>query len=174
MGCAAALLDPLAVRELGVVANGHGVAGRALDCRLDDQLRSRVIRRLIGIEITDAITATAAAWRAARCSRVADVRVRGRKTWPASRRSCSDMNQELKAFLLKNFYHHPTGDPHGVQGKPHAHRHLSAPTWRNPGSCPGRCRRAWRTGPDSPHRVICDYHRRHDGPLRDQGVQAVV
>ena len=67
------------------------------------------------------------------------------------------MNQELKAFLLQNFYHHPRGHPHGVQGQSHAHRDLPGVPWRNPGSCRGRCRSAFRQGPDSLERVICDY-----------------
>ena len=77
-----------------------------MDCRLDDLLRARAIRRLIGIEITDAITATAAGIAAA-----------GLQAWttcgpwattsPVSRPDLEPDNAELKRFLMRHFYRHP-------------------------------------------------------------------
>ena len=89
-GLRSGVLDPLAVRELGVwkmVAWVRWACG--FDCRLDDQLRSRAIRRLIGIEITDAITATAENLAAAGGTSGGGCARRRAGTWPASRPSCS-------------------------------------------------------------------------------------
>jgi dGTPase len=58
-GLRSGLLDPLAVRDLAVWEGVMASLGERVDCRLDDLLRTRAIRRLIGVEITDAITTTA-------------------------------------------------------------------------------------------------------------------
>jgi dGTPase len=59
-GLRSGLLDPLEVRELAIWGTVIRSLGEKQECRLDDLLRRRAIRRLIGIEVTDAITYTAA------------------------------------------------------------------------------------------------------------------
>jgi dGTPase len=80
--------------------------GEKPDCNLPDKLRTRAIRRLIGIEITDAIRATATALAERGVSSIADIRQAG------SNLACfsdelQEINVELKAFLMMNFYRHP-------------------------------------------------------------------
>ena len=154
-GLRSGVLDPLAVRELGVWKMVMGALGAGFDCRLDDQLRSRVIRRLIGIEITDAITATAAALASVNAESAADVRVVGEKLAGFSAEQW-DMNQELKAFLLKYFYHHPR-----VMRMAYKANHMLTAIFgayaEEPRQLPWEIQERMAQGPNSPQRVMCDY-----------------
>src|SRR5512135_1038349 len=73
-GLRSGLLDPLGVRELGIWQHVMAVLGERIDCRLDDLLRARAVRKLIGVEITDALTATAANIAATGVRSVGDLR----------------------------------------------------------------------------------------------------
>jgi len=129
--------------------------GQKLECRLDDLLRSRVIRRLIGIEVTDAITTTAANLAELNAQTPDDVRRVGTNVASFSP-ELTEMNRELKAFLMQHFYRHPRL----VRMSAKAHRVLSdlflayvAEPLQLPHEVQGRIRR----GPDPLERVICDY-----------------
>jgi dGTPase len=154
-GLRSGVLDPLAVRELGVWKMVMGALGAGFNCRLDDQLRSRVIRRLIGIEITDAITATAEALAGVRAQSVADVRATGKNLARFSSEQL-EMNQELKAFLLKNFYHHPR-----VMRMAYKANHMLTAIFgayvEEPRQLPWEIQEHMERGPDTPQRVLCDY-----------------
>ena len=154
-GLRSGVLDPLAVRALGVWKMVMGALGAGFDCRLDDQLRSRVIRRLIGIEITDAITATVEALTTVDAKSVADVRVVGEKLACFSAEQWG-MNQELKAFLLKYFYHHPR-----VMRMAYKANHMLTAVFgayaEEPRQLPWEIQERMAQGPDSPQRVMCDY-----------------
>jgi dGTPase len=154
-GLRSGVLDPLAVRELEVWKMVMGALGAGFECRLDDQLRSRVIRRLIGIEITDAITATAEALASVNAKSVADVRVIGEKLACFSAEQW-DMNQELKAFLLKYFYHHPR-----VMRMAYKANHMLTAIFgayaEESRQLPWEIQERMAQGPDSPRRVMCDY-----------------
>ena len=169
-GLRSGVLDPLAVRDLGVWKMVMGALGAGFDCRLDDQLRSRVIRRLIGIEITDAITATAAALASVNAQSVADVRVVGEKLAGFSAEQW-DMNQELKAFLLKYFYHHPR-----VMRMAYKANHmLTAIFGAYVGGTPAVAlgdSGAHGSGAELTTASHVRLYRRHDRPLRHPGVQA--
>ena len=154
-GLRSGVLDPLAVRELGVWKMVMGALGTDFDCRLDDKLRSRVIRRLIGIEITDAITATAETLAAANAQSVADVRVEGKNLARFSAEQL-EMNQELKAFLLKSFYHHPR-----VMRMAYKANHVLTAIFgayvEESRQLPWEIQERMEHGPDTPQRVMCDY-----------------
>jgi len=154
-GLRSGVLDPLAVRELGVWKMVMGALGTDFDCRLDDKLRSRVIRRLIGIEITDAITATAETLAAANAQSVADVRVEGKNLARFSAEEL-EMNQELKAFLLKSFYHHPR-----VMRMAYKANHVLTAIFgayvEESRQLPWEIQERMEHGPDTPQRVMCDY-----------------
>ena len=154
-GLRSSVLDPLAVRELGVWKMVMGALGTGFDCRLDDQLRCRVIRRLIGIEITDAITATAEALAGVRAQSVADVRGVGRKLACFSAEQL-EMNLELKAFLLKNFYHHPRVMRMAYKAN-HMLTAILGAYVEEPRQLPWEIQARMAQGPDSPQRVMCDY-----------------
>jgi dGTPase len=105
-GLRSGVLDYLQVRELGVWRSVLASLGEKPDCALEDKLRTRAIRRLIGIEITDAIRATAAALAERAIDTVQDIRSVGTNIACFSP-EVQELNIELKAFLLKNFYRHP-------------------------------------------------------------------
>jgi dGTPase len=154
-GLRSGLLDPLAVRGLGIWQRVMASLGERLDCRLDDLLRTRAIRRLVGIEITDAITATAAAIDAAGIKAVADVRGFGRNV-AGSSSELYELNRELKDFLMLHFYRHPRV----MRMATKAHRILTAlfeAYMAEPLQLPYETQARLHRGPDSPARVICDY-----------------
>jgi dGTPase len=105
-GLRSGLLDPLEVRELALWDSAMDSLHERVDCRLDDLLRTRAIRRLIGMEITDAITATAARIAELRLDSVEDVRGVGRNVAGFSAGMLA-MNRQLKDFLMRRFYRHP-------------------------------------------------------------------
>jgi dGTPase len=105
-GLRSGVLDFLQVRELGVWQAVMASLGEKPDCYLEDKLRTRAVRRLIGMEITDAIRSTAAAIAERDLRTVEDVRSAGGNVACFSP-EVHELNLELKAFLMKNFYRHP-------------------------------------------------------------------
>ena len=154
-GLRSGVLDPLTVRDLGVWKMVMAALGTGFDCRLDDQLRSRAIRRLIGIEITDAITATAEALAEVGAQSVADVRRVGKNVARFSPERL-EMNLELKAYLLREFYHHPR-----VMRMSYKANHMLTAIFgaymEQPRQLPWEIQERIERGPDSLERVICDY-----------------
>ena len=67
-----------------------------------------------------------------------------------------EMNLELKAFLLKNFYHHPR-----VMRMAYKANHMLTAIFNayveEPRQLPWEIQERMAQGPDSPHRVMCDY-----------------
>ncbi len=154
-GLRSGLLDVHEVRGLALWNTVMASLGETLDCRLDDQLRARIIRRLIGIEITDAITATAARLSERGVDSVAAVRDAGENLAGFSP-ELRAMNQELKAFLMANFYRHPRV----VRMAYKANRLLTAlfeAYMEEPRQLPRDVQARMQRGPDLPERVICDY-----------------
>ncbi len=154
-GLRSGLLDPLVVRELSVWGAVMSSLGEKPNCRLDDLLRNQAIRRLIGIEITDAATTTAANLAAAGPNSPEDVRDLGHSVVSFSPELTS-MSQELKAFLMQNFYRHPRV----VRMTAKARRlvtELFQAYLAEPLQLPYDIQARIRRGPDSAHRVICDY-----------------
>jgi dGTPase len=154
-GLRSGLLDPLAVRELGVWQCVMDDLGERLECRLDDLLRARAIRHLVGLEVTDALTTTAAEIEAAGLRSVADVQNLGRNVAGLSPAMLA-LNRQLKDFLMQNFYRHPRV----VRMATKAHRILTAlfeSCVAEPLQLPFEIQARIRRGQDSPNRIICDY-----------------
>ncbi len=171
-GLRSGLLDPLEVRKLSAWDSVMASLRETLDCRLDDMVRTRAIRRLIGFEATDAITTTAANLAEVKAASVADVRAVGHNL-AAFSPDLLAMNRELKAFLMKNFYRHPRV----VRMAMKAERILSAlfaAYLAESAQLPYEVQaRMSGDSPDSPAR-----HLRlpggHDRPLRDLGIPKAV
>lgn len=153
-GLRSGVLDPAAVRGLALwqtVTASLGTEGQPLD----DQLRARTIRRLIGIEITDAITATAGNLASAGAENPEDVRSTGRNLAGFSAEML-EMNQALKAFLMQNFYKHPRV----IRMAYKANRMLTAlfeAYLEEPRQLPIEVQARIQRGPEPPQRIICDY-----------------
>ena len=154
-GLRSGLLDPLEVRELGVWRMVMASLRERVDCRLDDKLRTRAIRRLLGITITDAITATAEALAAAAVGSVAELRAVGRNLAGFSEEMLAT-NRELKAFLLQRFYHHPRVIRMAYKAD-RMIRALFQAYSEEPRQLPYDVQARIAAGADSPQRVVCDY-----------------
>jgi dGTPase len=154
-GLRSGLLDPLEVRELAIWGTVMRSLGEKQECRLDDLLRRRAIRRLIGIEVTDAITYTAANLADQNARTPDDVRRVGANIASFSP-EVAEMNRELKAFLLQHFYQHPRL----VRMSFKAHRLLSdlfLAYVAEPLQLPHEVQARILRGPDPLQRVVCDY-----------------
>lgn len=154
-GLRSGVLDPLDVQKLGVWQMVMASLGEKPDCRLEDKLRTRAIRRLIGLEITDAITATAGNLAGAGVRSVDDVRAVG-KNLAGFSPEMQALNKELKAFLLNNFYLHPRV----LRMAYKANRMLMAlfeAYLEEPRQLPREVQARIQRGPDSIQRVVCDY-----------------
>ena len=154
-GLRSGLLDPPDVRDLEIWRAVMNSLGEMPDCRLNDRLRRRAIRRLIGIEITDAITTTAANVAGSGANSSEDIRSAGSNLAGFSPELLT-MNEQLKAFLMQNFYRHPRL----VRMSGKANRLLSE-LYRSylaePLQLPHEIQARIRRGPDSSERIICDY-----------------
>jgi dGTPase len=154
-GLRSGLLDPLLVRDLKIWGRAMSALGEKVDCRLDDLLRTRAIRKLIGIEISDAIIATNANLTAAAIHSVDDVRKLGHNVARFSEELQPD-NAELKAFLMQHFYRHPRV----IRMATKAHRLLTAlfeAYVAEPLQLPYEVQARIQRAQDSPKRVIADY-----------------
>jgi dGTPase len=154
-GLRSGLLDPLEVRDLAVWESAMVSLGERVDCRLDDLLRTRTIRRLIGLEITDAITTTAAQIAELGLQHVDDVR-NVRRNVAAFSPEMLEMNRQLKDFLMRSFYRHPR-----VMRMAGKAQRLLTELFRayleEPLQLPVEIQTRIHRGPDAPERVICDY-----------------
>jgi len=154
-GLRSGLLDPFEVRELALWRVVVRSLGESADRRLDDLLRARVIRRLIGMEVTDAIQATAARLAELSPASADEVRAIGHNIAGFSAEML-EMNRELKAFLLRRFYRHPRV----MRMASKAHRLLTElfhAYLEEPLQLPYEIQARIQHGPDGPERVICDY-----------------
>jgi dGTPase len=154
-GLRSGLLDPLEVRDLAIWGAVMRSLGEKLECRLDDLLRRRAIRRLIGIEVTDAITNTATNLADRDLRMPDDVRRIGGNIASFSP-EVAEMNKELKAFLMQHFYRHPRL----IRMSFKAHRLLSdlfLAYVAEPLQLPHEIQARLLRGPDPLQRVVCDY-----------------
>lgn len=154
-GLRSGVLDPLEVAELALWQAALTSLAERQEGRLEDKLRARLIRRLIGIEITDAITATASNLHDSGVEDVEDVRKVGQNLAGFSP-EVLEMNEELKAFLLKSFYLHPRV----IRMAYKANLMLTAlfeAYLKEQRQLPYEVQARIQRGPDSPQRVICDY-----------------
>lgn len=154
-GLRSGVLDYLEVRELGVWRSAMASLGVGTDCRLEDKLRARAIRRLVGIEITDAITATAANLAASGPASLDDVRAIGKNVAGFSSQ-IFELNLELKAFLMKNFYRHPRVVRMAYKAN-HMLTALFTAYREEPRQLPKEVQARMMRGNEPAERAICDY-----------------
>ncbi len=151
-GLRSGVLDYLQVRDLGVWQSVMRSLGETAGCSLEDKLRTRVIRRLIGLEITDAISATATAIGVRDLGSVHAVRSVGCNVAGFSE-ELQELNVELKAFLMKNFYRHPR-----VVRMAYKANHMLTALFNAYVEEPRQLPREIQARMvEQPHRVICDY-----------------
>ncbi len=154
-GLRSGLLDFLEVRELGIWRRAATGLDLQPGCRLEDRTRARAIRRLIGLEITDAINATTEALAENRIGSVESVRDAGRNVARFSV-EVLELNHELKAFLMRAFYRHPRV----MRMSYKANQLLTAlfNAYRDePRQLPREVQARMASGADAPERFICDY-----------------
>jgi dGTPase len=154
-GLRSGVLDFLEVRELGIWRSVMAALGERADCRLDDKLRARVIRRLIGIEISDAINATAAALAERGISTADDVRAAAENIACFSD-ELHQLNRELKAFLMKSFYRHPRVMRMAYKAN-RVLTELFAAYVEDPRMLPREIQARMADSLEGPQRVLCDY-----------------
>jgi dGTPase len=154
-GLRSGILDPADVGRLEIWRTTLASLDARPEARLDAQLRGRAIRRLIGAEITDAITTTAENLAARGAQTPDDVRAAGQNVAVFSPEMAA-MNRELKDFLMQNFYR----GPRLVRMSAKAHRLLSelfAAYLAEPLQLPREIQERIRSGVEPAERVICDY-----------------
>ena len=105
-GLRSGLLAPQEVATLAIARKALESLGVASAADLhDDLLRHRFIRRLVGMEVSDAITATAQALADAHVATLHDLRQLPHNVACYSATMTAD-NRELKHFLFHHFYRH--------------------------------------------------------------------
>jgi dGTPase len=154
-GLRSGVLDFLEVRELGIWKCAMASLGQEIGCRLEDRLRTRAIRRLIGMEITDVLKATAAALADRGVQTVEDVRAAGKSTAGFSTETF-ELQVELKAFLMKNFYRHPRVVRMAYKAN-HMLTALFNAYHEEPRQLPREIQARMASEAEVPERVICDY-----------------
>ncbi len=154
-GLRSGILDPETVQGLEIWRAVMASLGEPPNTRLDARRRRRAIRRIIGMEITDAITTTAANLSAIGAQSPADIRSAGHNVAAFSPELFA-LNREFKDYLLQNFYRHPRL----MRMAAKANRLLSAlfqSYLEEPLQLPYEIQVRIRRGQDSPERIIGDY-----------------
>ncbi len=153
-GLRSALLTPEALEGLGwwqrlkesLAWDGH---------HFDEMMRHRVVRRLLGLLITDLIEETNRRLEEAGCRSPDDVRSQSENVVALPAETAA-MTHELKRFLYENLYHHPRV----VRMQKKAERVLTA-LFRayesEPRQLPREVQAKIKAGTRPFHRIICDY-----------------
>ena len=154
-GLRAGLLRIEDVRQQPLWQQAMASLGEPLSQPLDDLLRHRVIRRLVGIFIRTAIEATAANLASHRIESVAELRSLGHNLAGYTPEFAA-ANRELKRFLLANFYRHYRV----IRMASKAQRvltNLFNAYLQEPLQMPTNTQIKIEREPEGLHRVICDY-----------------
>ena len=154
-GLRAGLLRIEDVRQQPLWQQALASLGESPEQPLDDLLRHRVIRRLVGIFIRNAIEATAAALVENHVHSVAALRGQGRNLAGYTPAFAAD-SREMKRFLLANFYRHYRV----IRMASKAQRvltNLFNAYLQEPLQMPASTQVKIDGEPEGLHRVICDY-----------------
>ncbi len=154
-GLRSGVLQLSEVNRLGLWQEALASLGLSSVSHLDHLLRARIIRRLVGFEINDAIAATTQVLDEHHFRSVEELRAVGRNVARFSR-GMEAKNQELKAFLLEKFYHHYR--VMRMAGK--AERIITAlfdAYVASPRQLPSETQTKLSQEQNGFHRVICDY-----------------
>ena len=156
-GLRAGILHPSAFLDLAIsrrVLDSLGETATSMDLTqpLD---RYRFIRRLVGIEVSDAIQATNANLRVAGVQNLADLRAR-RENVATYSRDIAEENRELKRFLFSDFYRHYRVARMAAKAD-RTIRALFSAFVEEPAQLPPETQaNIYELGRDL-HRVVCDY-----------------
>jgi dGTPase len=140
------------IRETLAAAPEHAVP---LNYPMDRLLRARVIRKLIGAEVTDVITNTARHLEAGQFLTADHVRDIGYNIASFSP-EMDALNRELKAFLLEKFYRHWRVSRMAAKAQ-RILRDLFQAYCESPQQMPPRTQAKMGPSGDGLERVICDY-----------------
>lgn len=156
-GLRAGILDPRAFLELAIsrrVLDSLGESANSIDLTqpLD---RYRFIRRLVGVEVNDAIQATAANLRAAGVESIGDLRAQTANV-AAYSDELAEENRELKRFLFDRFYRHYRVARMAAKAD-RTIRALFSAFVEEPAQLPPETQADFSDPGTDLHRVVCDY-----------------
>jgi len=155
-GLRSGILDPVSVRELTIARLALEGMGERQDVDLSNaMLRYRFIRRLVGMEVSDTITATSQNIEQANIRALADLRNLGHNVASYSP-AMQQLNKELKSYLFKSFYRH-----YRVVRMATKAERLLADLFNayvlQPLQLPPEVQQRVQTQVEGLHRVVCDY-----------------
>lgn len=104
-GLRAGILDPHDLKQLAFWQEWCEKTGECEE-RFDDLMRHRLVRWLVGIQVSDFITATDALLRELKIDSLDKLRAQGKPIVTFSP-AVAEKNRALKDFLYANFYRHP-------------------------------------------------------------------
>ena len=155
-GLRSGILDPAQVKTLTLAQRTLHSLGLTQEADLrDDLLRYRFIRRLVGIEVSDVVAATAQKLTAANIKSLADLRAATENVACYSPELAAE-NQELKRFLFQNFYRHYRVVRMAVKAARTLSRLFEAYI-SEPRQLPFDVQQRATAADDGLHRVVCDY-----------------
>jgi len=155
-GLRSGILDSVSVRELTIARLALEGMGERQDVDLSNaMLRYRFIRRLVGMEVNDTITATSQNIEQANIRALADLRNLGHNVAGYSP-AMQQLNKELKSYLFKSFYRH-----YRVVRMATKAERLLADLFNayvlQPLQLPPEVQQRVQTQVEGLHRVVCDY-----------------
>jgi len=155
-GLRSGILDSVSVRELTIARLALEGMGERQDVDLSNaMLRYRFIRRLVGMEVSDTITATSQNIEQANIRALADLRNLGHNVASYSP-AMQQLNKELKSYLFKSFYRH-----YRVVRMATKAERLLADLFNayvlQPLQLPPEVQQRVQTQVEGLHRVVCDY-----------------
>lgn len=155
-GLRSGILHPDAVKQLAIAQRVLKSLGVGQDADLNDtMMRHRFVRRMVGIEVSDTIEATARNIREAGIESLTDLRNHATNVAGYSA-ELAEQNKELKSYLFANFYRHYRV----VRMATKAERLLRALFQAyvdQPLQLPNSTRAHAEAHPEGLHRVVCDY-----------------
>ena len=154
-GLRAGLLAPADVQRLAIWQDVMDALGEPRNRPIDDLLRYRAIRRLIGMEVTAALEETTRRLTQSGVRSVGELRALGRNV-AGYTAEMEEKNRELRQFLMAHFYRH-----YRVMRMTQKARRLLADLFsayiEEPTQLPGEILARAADEPESLHRVVCDY-----------------
>jgi dGTPase len=155
-GLRSGILDAADVKKLAVARRVLASLGEGPEADLrDSMLRHRFVRRLVGIEVSDTIEATARNIETAGIHSLADLR-RHEDNVAGYSLALAEENRELKRYLFDNFYRHFRVVRMATKAE-RLLRALFTAYVEQPLQLPNSTRAHAEAHPDGLHRVVCDY-----------------
>ncbi len=155
-GLRSSILDPAAVLQLGIAQKVLGSLGESLTVDLrNPMVRYRFIRRMVGMEVSDVITATEQNLTQAGVASLADLRALPTNVADYSL-EFQQLNSELKQYLFKNFYRHYRVVRMASKAE-RTLRDLFHAYVQEPLQLPPEIQQRAQVHPGGRERVVCDY-----------------